>query len=166
MTQVRTVLQSVAQLLPLWTTSLIGLQSKRCFPLHWRHNGHDSVSKYQPHDCLSKLRVTGLCAGNSTETGEFPAQTASNAENVSIWWRHYAEIMQMLQGREDDFVQILTGIRDGPLLDLEDNVALNLLLDVGKYMRQDNKTNMRYSETTKETETAKVGQICVAIWRQ
>ena len=65
--------------------------------------------------------------------------------------------MQMLQGREDDFVQILTGIRDGPLLDLEDNVALNLLLDVGKYMRQDNKTNMRYSETTKETETAKVG---------
>ena len=25
-----------------------------------------------------------------TETGEFPAQMASNAENVSIWWRHYA----------------------------------------------------------------------------
>ena len=22
-------------------------------------------------------------------TGEFPAQTASNAENVSIWWRHH-----------------------------------------------------------------------------
>ena len=22
-------------------------------------------------------------------TGEFPAQMASNAENVSIWWRHY-----------------------------------------------------------------------------
>ena len=29
----------------------------------------------------SKLRVTGLCAGNSTVTGEFPAQRASNAEN-------------------------------------------------------------------------------------
>ena len=27
----------------------------------------------------SKLRVTGLCAGNSPGTGEFPAQTASNA---------------------------------------------------------------------------------------
>ena len=38
----------------------------------------------------SKLRVTGLCAGNSPGTGEFPAQMASNAENVSIWWRHYA----------------------------------------------------------------------------
>ena len=31
----------------------------------------------------------GFCAGNSPETGEFPAQMASNAENVSIWWRHY-----------------------------------------------------------------------------
>ena len=29
----------------------------------------------------SKLRVTGLC--------EFPAQMASNAENVSIWWHHH-----------------------------------------------------------------------------
>ena len=32
----------------------------------------------------SKLRVTGLCAGNSPVTGEFPAQRASYAENVSI----------------------------------------------------------------------------------
>ena len=72
-----------------------------CQPLQWRHNGHDGVSNHQPHHCLlnrlfgwcrskktSKLRVTGLCAGNSTGTGEFPAQMASNAENVSIWWRH------------------------------------------------------------------------------
>ena len=29
-----------------------------------------------------KLRVTGLCAGNSPVTGEFPAQRASNGENV------------------------------------------------------------------------------------
>ena len=36
----------------------------------------------------SKLRVTGLCAGNSPGTGEFPAQMASNEKNVSIWWRH------------------------------------------------------------------------------
>ena len=36
-----------------------------------------------------KFRVTGLCVGNSPETGEFPAQMASNAENVSIWWRHH-----------------------------------------------------------------------------
>ena len=37
----------------------------------------------------SKLRVIGLCEGNSPGTGEFPAQRASNAENVSIWCRHH-----------------------------------------------------------------------------
>ena len=36
-----------------------------------------------------KIRVTGLCVGNSPETGEFPAQMTSNAENVSIWSRHH-----------------------------------------------------------------------------
>ena len=30
-----------------------------------------------------------LCARNSPVTGEFLAQKASNAENVSIWWRHH-----------------------------------------------------------------------------
>ena len=71
------------------------------FTLRWRHNERDSVSNHQPRDCLfnrlftrrskktSKLRVTGLCAGNSPEPGEFPAQRASNAENGSIWWRHH-----------------------------------------------------------------------------
>ena len=69
--------------------------------LRWRHNGRDSVSNHQRLDCLlnrlfrrrskktSKLRVTGLCAGNSPGTDEFPEQMASNAENVSIWWRHH-----------------------------------------------------------------------------
>ena len=69
--------------------------------LRWRHNDHDSVSIHQPRGCLlnrlfgcrskkkSKLPVTGLCAGNSPGTGEFSAQMASNAENVSIWWRHH-----------------------------------------------------------------------------
>ena len=45
--------------------------------LQWRHNGRDGDSKRQPRDCLlkrlfrcrskktSKLRVTGLCEGNS-----------------------------------------------------------------------------------------------------
>ena len=71
-------------------------------PLRWRHNDHAGVSNHQPHGCLlnrlfrrkskktSKLRVTGLCARNSPGTGVFPAQMASYAENVSIWWRHHA----------------------------------------------------------------------------
>ena len=32
----------------------------------------------------SKLHVTGLCAANSSATGEFPAQMAIYAANVSI----------------------------------------------------------------------------------
>ena len=71
--------------------------------LQWRHNGHDGVSNYQPHDYLlnrlfgrrskkaSKLRATGLCTGNSPGTGEFPAQMTSKAENVSIWWPHHGK---------------------------------------------------------------------------
>ena len=39
----------------------------------------------------SKLRVTGICAGKSPVTGEFPAHMASNAENVSILWRHHTK---------------------------------------------------------------------------
>ena len=36
--------------------------------------------------------ITGLGEGNSPVTVEFPAQRASNAENVSIWWRHHVYI--------------------------------------------------------------------------
>ena len=37
----------------------------------------------------SKHRITGLCEGNSSMIGEFPAHSASNADNVSICWRHH-----------------------------------------------------------------------------
>ena len=52
--------------------------------LQWRHNDHDGVSNHQPHGCLlkrlfrrrsnktSKLRVTGLCGGNSPGPVNFP----------------------------------------------------------------------------------------------
>ena len=48
------------------------------------------------HQRKSKLRVTGLCEGNSPVTGEFPAQKASNAENISIWWRHHDDVLHFL----------------------------------------------------------------------
>ena len=80
-----------------WTTGVFDW--KLSIALQWRDNRRDSVSNQQPHDCLlnllfrskktSKLRVTGLCAGNSPGTGELPAQMASNEEDVSIWWRHH-----------------------------------------------------------------------------
>ena len=69
--------------------------------LQWRHNERYGVPNRQVHNCLpkllfsrrskktSKLRATGLCEGNSPVTDEFPAQRASNTENVSIWWLHH-----------------------------------------------------------------------------
>ena len=71
----------------------------RLLQLH--HIGCNGISNHQPYDCLlnhlfrhrskktSKLRVTGLCVGDSPVTGDFPAQMASNAKNVAIWWRHH-----------------------------------------------------------------------------
>ena len=69
--------------------------------LQWRHNDCDGISNHRRSHCLlncwfrcrskktSKLRVTGLCEGNSPVTGEFPAEKASNTEIISIWWRHH-----------------------------------------------------------------------------
>ena len=37
----------------------------------------------------AKLRVTGFCEENPPMTCGFPSQKASNAENVSIGWRHH-----------------------------------------------------------------------------
>ena len=83
-------------------------KSYKTYQSQWRNNGRGCVSNHQPHDCLlnrlfrrrsmktSQLRVTGLCVGNSPVTGEFPAQEASNTENVPIWWHHHAESCLML----------------------------------------------------------------------
>ena len=72
-----------------------------CKKLSIHYNDVKMGSNLQPHHCLlnrlfgrrskktSHFRVTGLCAGNSPGTGEFPAQLASNAENVYSWWRHH-----------------------------------------------------------------------------
>ena len=69
--------------------------------LQWRHNELDGVSNHRRLDCLlkclfmrrsqnsSKLCDTGLCDGNPPVTGGFPSQRASNAETVSLWWRHH-----------------------------------------------------------------------------
>ena len=89
--------------LPLWIWYRITIDRAitRTVSLQWRHNGFDGVSTHQPHHCLpnrvfrrrskktSKLRVAGLCVGNSPVAGEFPTQMVCNAENVSIWWRHH-----------------------------------------------------------------------------
>ena len=62
----------------IYDTTIYGRFGKvHLTPLRWRHNDHAGVSNHQPHGCLlnrlfrrrskktSKLRVTGLCVGNS-----------------------------------------------------------------------------------------------------
>ena len=98
------------------------MSSNAEFSLEWRHNGRDGVSNHQPHDCLlnrlfrrrskktSQLRITGLCARNSPVTGEFPAQLASNAGNVSIWWRHHVKSPVLLAWTHDAHASDVTAI--------------------------------------------------------
>ena len=97
--------------------------------LRWGHNERDGVSNHQPHNCLlnrlfrrrskqtSKLRVTGLCAGNSPVTGEFPSQRASNAESVSIWWRHH-DISRAAATLEPSQIHMFLHIALGSIFDI------------------------------------------------
>ena len=102
-----------------WTVTFNNRTMHNHQPLRWRHNGRDSVSNHQPHHCLfnrlfrrrskrtSKLRVTSLCVGNSPGTGEFPSLMASNAENVSIWWRHHATKSQTVMSCSNPMSSLL-----------------------------------------------------------
>ena len=68
--------------------------------LQWCNNEHDGVSNHPRDNCsgadqrkykkILKFRVTGLCARKSPCGRWIPVQRISNAENVSIWWRHHA----------------------------------------------------------------------------
>ena len=95
--------------------------------LQWRHNERGGVSNHQLHWSLnrlfrrrskktSKLSVTGFCEGNALMTGEFPAQRASNTENVSIWWRHHA-IASFPTG-QDRPVRSVVGVTKVPFVNL------------------------------------------------
>ena len=67
--------------------------------LQWRHNERTDVSNHQPRDCLLNRLFKVQIKENIKAprhwplwgefTGVFPAQRASNVENVSIWWRHH-----------------------------------------------------------------------------
>ena len=73
--------------------------------LQWHHNERDGVPNHRRFDCLfnrlfmcsskktSTLCVTGFCEGNPPMIGGFPSQTASNVENVSMWWRHRLPVL-------------------------------------------------------------------------
>ena len=79
--------------------------------IKWRHNGWDGVSNHQPHDCIlncffqAQIKENIIAprhwsrVGNLPVTGEFPAQKASNADDVSIWWRHHEPLLYTMVWR-------------------------------------------------------------------
>ena len=54
-----------------------------------------SFIRAQIKENIKAPRHWPLC-GETTGTGEFPAQRARNAENVSIWWRHHVSALLTL----------------------------------------------------------------------
>ena len=91
----------------------------RWITLHWRHNDHDGVSNHQPHGCLltrllrgrskktSKLRVTGLCGGNSPGSVNSPHKGPVTRkmfpfDDVIINWMH--------SSRKQDLVSLSRGL--------------------------------------------------------
>ena len=109
---------------------------KGTLSLQWHDDERDGVSNHQPRDCLlnrlfrrrskktSKLRVTGLCAGNSPVTGEFPTQMASNAEKFPfddfvmprqhtcrVMWKKFAAITQLEFGGDQNQIFTVFEIR-------------------------------------------------------
>ena len=102
------------------------------------------MTSHQPHDCLlnrlftrrskktSKLRATGLCVGNSPVTGELPAQRASNAENVSIWWRHHDELIYLNAIRGCFVCHTVYEVMDLFPWEMITKMAISFLLNVEK----------------------------------
>ena len=39
---------------------------------------------------VGRVRLDSWMLREKGDAGEFPAQMASNEENVSIWWRHHS----------------------------------------------------------------------------
>ena len=77
-----------------------GSRKLKNITLLWRPIGRNGVSNHQPCDCLpNRLFRRRLNKHQSSASwslwGEFtgdrwiPRTKVSNAENVSIWWRHY-----------------------------------------------------------------------------
>ena len=54
------------------------------------------TSAYSSADQRKHQNSASLAFVREILTGEFPAQRASNAENVSIWWRHHGTSLQSL----------------------------------------------------------------------
>ena len=71
----------------------------------------------------SKLRLTGLCKGNSPVAGEFPAQRASNMGKCFHLWRHHAVVISY------QALLIVFHIVKNNDYDMENKVSAHILLE-------------------------------------
>ena len=111
--------------------------------LQWRHNVCDGVSSHRRLDRVinrlfrrrakktSKLRVTGLSEEDSPVTSEFPAQRASNAKNISSWWRHHVRKLSLFLATS---LMIFGPYRKLPTLSLDTPHTMYLLPDTQNCM--------------------------------
>ena len=67
---------------------------------------HSTVYSDADKENIKAPRHWPVC-GEFTGTGEFPAQRASYAENVSIWWRHHGSLSNPLIASRCDLDSIL-----------------------------------------------------------
>ena len=80
----------------------------RVYTLQWRHNGSDSVSNHQPHDCFNSTVYSdpdqtkhqsfaslAFARGTHRWPVNSPHKGPVTRKNVSIWWRHHDNVLCM-----------------------------------------------------------------------
>ena len=92
--------------IPIWINMIMQTNNKKHDKTMWRFHYSDvTMSGMASQIADVSIICSKVCSSadqkkhqssrplasewNSQLTGEFPAQRASNAENVSIWWRHH-----------------------------------------------------------------------------
>ena len=80
-------------------TCLAYYQPHPATSLQWRHNECDGLSNHRRFDCLFHAQIKENIKAPRHKplwgefTGDRPTRRASNAKNVSIWWRHHMDIL-------------------------------------------------------------------------
>ena len=127
------------------------------WPLQWRHNGRDGVSNRQPRDCLlkrlfrcrskktSKLRVTGLCEGNSPGPVNSPHKGPVTRkmfpfDDVIMYWAiNEVEISEVVFQLHTGRIFVVNLIKRNSDVNhfrvLKCHVTINLLRPADSYMR-------------------------------
>ena len=130
-------ISSLSVQMPIITTSLFMAcgrhicesiyQTMRTFPWQWRHNGREGVSNHRRFYCLlkclfrhrskktSKLRVNGLCEGNSPVTVNSPHKRPVTRKMFSFHDVNMSACWQPRQISPHSYLQV-TFLQTGSLL--------------------------------------------------